>query len=551
MTRRVFVMVAVLVTVLLVPAPAGAGGEGLSTLPYSFSTPVLVTAPEGDDRLFVVELGGRIRMVDDGVISTFADLGGFISTGGERGLLGLAFSPDFDSDGRLWVSYTDTGGDSRVDRFEVNGAGTAVDLSTRTKVLQVAQPASNHNGGMIAFADDGMLLVGLGDGGGGGDPFENGQDTSTLLGAILRLDVKDRGGSGYGIPSDNPFVGKSGRDEIWAYGLRNPWRFSVDGKNGDVWIGDVGQGAREEVDRLAYDADAGSNLGWDRWEGSTCFESCGSTAGLTFPVHEYSHADGRCSITGGYVVRTPGAVSLAGTYVFSDFCGGGVRIYDPATDKVRLLDGGGSIGSVFGSGQDGLGHVYVTTSNRIHRVVDSGTRFRDVAATDTFANDILALSDAGVTRGCNPPANDRFCPRDLVTREQMAAFITRAAAYTRQKEPFVDVPDDDVFAGDIGAIAAAGVTRGCNPPTNNRFCPDDVVSRKEMAAFLARALGLPRQAESFTDVAADDTFARDIGAIAAKGITRGCNPPDNDRFCPDAPVTREQMAAFVVRAFDL
>lgn len=551
MRIRVLVLVTMLLSVLVVPAPVAASGEGLSTLPHSFSTPVLVTAPDGDDRLFVVELGGRIRVVDGGTVSTFADLRSLVSTGGERGLLGLAFSPDFAKDGRLWVHYTDGGGDSRVDRFEVNGSGTAVDLSTRTRVIEVDQPAPNHNGGMIAFAKDGMLLVGLGDGGGGGDPYENGQDTSTLLGSILRLDVKDRSGSGYAIPSDNPFVGKSGADEIWAYGLRNPWRFSVDRKKGDVWIGDVGQGTREEVDRLSYDPDAGYNLGWDRWEGSTCFESCGSKSGLTFPVHEYSHADGRCSITGGYVVRTPGAVSLAGKYVFSDFCGGGVRVYDPATDDVRILDGGADVGSVYGFGEDGLGNVYVTTSSRIHRIVDSGTRFRDVAADNVFVNDILALADAKVTRGCNPPANDLFCPEDPVTREQMAAFVTRAAGYVRQKEPFVDVPDDDTFAGDIGAIEAAGVTRGCNPPVNDRFCPDAVVSREQMAAFLTRALGLEPQPESFVDVPADDTFAGDIGALAKAGITRGCNPPANDRFCPDDPVTRQQMAAFLVRAFDL
>ena len=550
MRTRSVLLAMLVVAALLVPTAAVADGEGLVRLPHNFDTPVLVAAPDGDDRLFVVELAGRIRVVDGGSVSTFADLRSLVSTGGERGLLGLAFSPDFADDGRLWVNYTDNDGDTRVDRLEVDASGTAVDPGSRVNVIEVDQPYSNHNGGMIAFASDGMLLVGLGDGGGGGDPDENGQDTATLLGSILRLDVKDRAGSGYRVPPDNPFVGRSGRDEIWAHGLRNPYRFSVDRSTGDVWIGDVGQGTREEVDRLAYEPGAGHNLGWDRWEGTHCFESCGSGDGLVFPVHEYGHGDGRCSITGGYVVRAPGAGALAGSYLFSDFCGGGVRVYDPDTDDVRLLRGG-DVGSVYGFGEDGHGNVHVTTSDRVYRVVDSGTRFHDVGADDTFADDIVALAEAGVTRGCNPPANDLFCPEDPVTREQMAAFITRAAGYARQDEPFHDVPDDDVFAQDIGAIAANDVTRGCNPPDNDRFCPDAVVTRAQMAAFLVRARGLERQAEQFVDVAADDTFAGDIGALAAADVTRGCNPPDNDRFCPDDPVTREQMAAFLVRAFDL
>ena len=464
------------------------------------------------------------------------------------GLLGMAFSPDYETDRRVYLANTDdTGGDTTVARFTVDRDRTRIVESTSTTVIEVDQPRSTHNGGMIAFDRDGMLLVGLGDGG-GSSSRGNAQDTTdNLLGSILRLDVVGRPGGGYAVPADNPFVGRTGDDEIWVHGVRNPWRFDVDPATGDVWIGDVGQGSREELDLVAAGTTGPVNLGWPLYEGSRPYDG-GSTSGLTFPVFEYDHGDGDRSITLGGVMRGPSAGAAAGDVVIADFVSGRVWVYDPDTDRRRDV---ARVSNVFGSGRDAEGEVYVTTASTVFRVEGSGTRFRDVAAGSTFAADIEALAAEGVTRGCDPPANERFCPDALVTREQMAAFVRRAEGLARRDEPFTDVSDDSVFAGDIGAIAAAGITRGCDPPATVRFCPTDVVTREQMAAFVRRARGLPAAGESFRDVSSSNPFAADIGAIQAAGITRGCNPPADDRFCPRDPVTRAQMAAFVVRAWDL
>ncbi len=488
-------VLALAATLLVLPAAGATAGEVRVVRVGTYDVPLLVTAPPGDDRLYVVERAGRIIQVTLGADGrersrrTFADLRSRVGSAGEGGLLGLAFSPDHARDRRLWVAYTDrdSPGDLVVERYTTTTDRTRIVGSSRTRVIEVQQPASNHNGGMIAFARDGMLLVGLGDGGGSGDPRDRAQDTGDLLGSILRLDVVDRTGSGYAIPPDNPFVGRSGRDEIWAYGLRNPWRFSVDPLNGDVWIGDVGQDAREEADRLPYRPSRAFNLGWDCFEGSRAFEGSCTRSGKTFPVHEYGHGAGDCSITGGAVQRGPSAPAEAGDYVFADFCSGRVWAYDRDTDRARLI---ARTGRVFGSGQDAAGDVYLTTASAVLRVEGSGTRFRDVAAGSTFARDIERLAAAGITRGCNPPANDRFCPRDPVTREEMAAFIRRAERLPGAPEPFRDVASTDTFARDIGAIAAEGITRGCNPPVNDRFCPRDVVTRQQMAAFIVRGWGL-------------------------------------------------------------
>ena len=509
--------------------PVAAAGERLTTVATDLQVPLLVTAPPDDDRLFIVERAGRILVLHPGGRrEVFADLRSRISTEGEGGLLGLAFSPRHASDGRLWVHYYGTDGASHVDRLEVGADPDRVDPTTRTRVLRVPQPATNHNGGMLAFARDGMLLVALGDGGGAGDPFGNGQDTSTLLGSLLRLDVLDRGGGGYAVPADNPFVGRSGRDEIWAYGLRNPYRFSVDRRTGDVWIGDVGQSRREELNRLPYRPGTAYNLGWNRWEGSLCYSSCGSRSGLVFPVAELDHdADGVCSITGGYVSRSSRTPDLAGDHVFGDFCAGRVLAYDPGTDRVRTLDLP-RLSRIFSFGEDARGDLYVMDASTVWRIDGSGTRFTDVAAGSTFARDIERIAAAGITRGCNPPANTRFCPDEPVTRAQMAAFLTRALGLPGRAEQFVDVAADNIFARDIGAIAAQGITRGCNPPRNDRFCPSDPVTRAQMAAFLTRAEGLRRQPEPWLVPArpAPGRSRHRVGTPRAAGLPSGaCATP--------------------------
>ena len=269
-----------------------------------------VNAGDGSGRIFVVEQGGLIRIVRDGKLlpEPFLDVSAEIKSGGERGLLGLAFHPDFPQDPRFFVDYTDTNGDTHVASFTVDAANPdRANAGSEQRLLFVDQPYANHNGGALAFGPDGDLYVALGDGGSGGDPHGNGQKLSTMLGKILRIDVGAAGATAYTVPPDNPFVSTSGAEPaIFLYGLRNPWRFSFDRATGDLWIGDVGQGAWEEVD-VARAGTSGENYGWNRMEATHCFrpqEGC-DESGLTMPVAEYSHSDG-CTVIGGYVYRGSG-----------------------------------------------------------------------------------------------------------------------------------------------------------------------------------------------------------------------------------------------------
>ena len=249
------------------------GGVTVGRVADGFDAPLLVTAPPGDDRLFVVEQGGLVHSVDQAgrrEPAPLLDRRDRVVAGGARGLLGLAFHPDYETNGRLFVNYTDAAGTTRVVEHLVDPTDGTPDSGR--EIIAVEQPFANHNGGNLVFGPDGHLHVGLGDGGSGGDPEGNGQDTGTLLGSILRLDVDGRApGQPYAIPADNPFAGGGGRPEIYVYGLRNPWRISYDGPTGDLWIADVGQDALEEIDRLPRSVAAGANLGWNAFEGSESF----------------------------------------------------------------------------------------------------------------------------------------------------------------------------------------------------------------------------------------------------------------------------------------
>ena len=276
------------------------GGLELELVTGGLDAPLFLTAPPGDDRLFVLEQPGTIRIIDGGVLQSepFLDLRDRVLDGGERGLLGLAFHPGYAANGAFFVNYTDTDGDTRVERYVVSADPDVADPASARLVLAIDQPFSNHNGGMLAFAPDGTLWIGTGDGGGAGDPDENGQDLSSLLRKILRIDVD--GGSPYAVPADNPFAsGSDARPEIWALGLRNPWRFSFDAPSGDVYVADVGQNTFEEINRVPADR-AGVNYGWNVMEGAHCFaaQSCDAT-GLEPPILESDHGEG-CSVTGGY-----------------------------------------------------------------------------------------------------------------------------------------------------------------------------------------------------------------------------------------------------------
>ncbi|HUG00286.1 MAG TPA: PQQ-dependent sugar dehydrogenase [Longimicrobiales bacterium] len=324
--------------------------------------PVFLTAPSGDGRQFIVEQSGRIRILADGQVAAvpFLDIGDRVLDGGERGLLGLAFHPDYASNGRFYVHYTRSDGTSRIARFQAGSGADVADPESESVVLEVAQPFSNHNAGMLEFGPDGLLYIAFGDGGGSGDPNGNGQDTGTLLGSLLRIDVD--GADPYAIPAGNPFPpGGSERPEIWAWGLRNPWRFSIDSVAGRIWIGDVGQNSAEEINRQPLDA-AAVNYGWSVMEGRSCFEatSC-DQAGLARPLVEYGHDEG-CSVIGGYVYRGP-AAELQGLYFFSDFCSGFVRSVAEQSEPASPTEWETpNFGRVLSFGRDAVGELYLLTA---------------------------------------------------------------------------------------------------------------------------------------------------------------------------------------------
>jgi glucose/arabinose dehydrogenase len=306
----------------------------VETVDDGLEQPIDIAVPDDDSgRVFVVEQAGRIRTLQDGqlVSEPFLDIRERISSGGERGLLGLAFHPDFPADPRLFVNYTDRAGDTVVAEYQLDGTGEVGDAESERILLQIDQPYPNHNGGAVVFGPDGMLYISTGDGGAGGDPHGNGQRLDTLLGKILRIDVDGTpdDGSSYRIPDDNPFVDTDdAMPEIWLTGLRNPWRIRFDGGTGNLWIGDVGQGSWEEID-VAPPGEGGLNFGWNRMEGFDCFEprSGCDEAGLTLPVAAYGHEFG-CAVIGGVVVRDPGQPLFDGGYVFSDSCSGILWVLD-------------------------------------------------------------------------------------------------------------------------------------------------------------------------------------------------------------------------------
>jgi glucose/arabinose dehydrogenase len=310
---------------------SGAASTGVKlTRIGTFAQPDYLISPPGDaHRLFVVGKTGRIQIVKDGHVlaQPFLSLAGKVSTSSEQGLLSMAFAPDYATSGLFYVDYTDLNGDSHVVEYHVSPNPDVADAASARQVLFQRQPQANHNGGLLLFGPDNLLYIGFGDGGGGDDVdaghnprIGNGQDLGTWLGKILRIDPRPSGGKPYTVPGGNPVVHRRGaRPEIYAYGLRNPWRFTFDGT--DMVIADVGQEKEEEVDFSPHGTARGANYGWRVWEGRLHHAS-GSAPHAKFPVIVYPHTDGRCSITGGYVVRDPRLTSLKGRYVFGDFCGG-------------------------------------------------------------------------------------------------------------------------------------------------------------------------------------------------------------------------------------
>jgi glucose/arabinose dehydrogenase len=352
------------------PPPATSNSLRLQTVTAVLSSPVFLTAPTGDvGRLFIVEQGGLIRILNslDGTLraTAFLDVAGLIVTGGEQGLLGMAFDPNYAGNGRFYIYYTNTAGDIVIARYGVSSNPDIANAGAQAILKTIAHPTNqNHNGGMLAFGPDGCLYAGIGDGGGRGDPNGNAQNTNSLLGKILRLDPE----TGSACGTDNPFAnGTGGAPEVWSFGLRNPWRFSFDRSTGVLYIGDVGQDQREEVDAVVGpNAGQGVNFGWNIMEGFACFNppsGCNSS-GLTPPILDYSHDAGACSVTGGYVYRGTLNPAVNGSYFYADYCAGFVRSFQlqggrPSSQNTwPLLSPGGQITSF---GEDARGELYILT----------------------------------------------------------------------------------------------------------------------------------------------------------------------------------------------
>ncbi len=369
-----------LTALLATPALAAAMIDGVAVdfarVGEGFERPVAIAPLPGDGRLVVVEKTGTIRFLDDGAPgAVFLDLKGLVSTGNEQGLLGLALDPGFAETGRFYVNYTDTEGDTQIAAYTASNG--VADAGSAKILLSIDQPEANHNGGWIAIGPDGLLYIAMGDGGGGGDQhgeIGNGQDKDALLGKILRIDPNS--GDPYAIPADNPFAQGGGAPEVFAYGVRNPWRNAFDGDT--LYVADVGQGAWEEINALSLGEATGANLGWRTMEGRECYpaEAMCVQGSMVMPVHVYGH-DAGCSITGGLVYRGAALPAVQGRYFFADWCSGvieGLRLENgEATALVNTADELGGVGNVNGFGTDAEGEMYVLN--------DDGTILKMVPAS--------------------------------------------------------------------------------------------------------------------------------------------------------------------------
>jgi glucose/arabinose dehydrogenase len=385
--RMIHSILLIIIAITTFSSPSGATILATTRIASGLELPLFVASPpQSPTTLFILEQHtGKIKIFKNGAIlpTPFLNIHDRVGdTGSERGLLGLAFHPDYSINGYFYVDYTNYSGNTVVSRFHVSANPDIADPSSESILLSINQPYPNHNGGMLAFGlNDGYLYIGMGDGGSGGDPGNRAQNDNELLGKILRIDVDN--GTPYGIPPSNPYVGIQGkRPEIWAKGVRNPWRFSFDRQTADIYIADVGQDTWEEIDFQPASSTGGENYGWRLMEGAHCFNpstNC-DPGGLTYPIHEYNHSTG-CSITGGYNYRGRIMPQVSGTYFFADYCSNQIWSFNYVNDSLRNFvertselapNGGLSIGSISSFGEDGYGEVYITD-------LDGGEIFKIVA----------------------------------------------------------------------------------------------------------------------------------------------------------------------------
>jgi len=527
--------------------------------------PVFIThAGDGSGRQFIIERAGRIRIVKNGTLlpAAFLDIHTLVnSSGSEQGLLALAFHPNYASNGQFYTVHTVQDGSLVLSRF--NRSPSNPDLanaSSQVTLLTIPHPTNtNHNGGTLAFGPDGFLYWSTGDGGGGGDLPNNAQNLTVLLGKILRLDVDS--GAPYGIPSSNPFFNDpnpSVRKEIWAYGLRNPWKYSFDSQTGDLFIGDVGQGTREEIDFQPAASAGGENYGWHVMEGSLCFNpasGCDKT-GKVLPIAEYDHTVG-CSVTGGYIYRGSQYPLLQGHYFYGDFCTGALfSLQGNSISGWNVTPLGNAPYSISTFGEDENGELYLADygTGKIYQL--QYTTFADVPATHIFYRYIEGFYQAGITAGCSTGPL-RYCPDSPVTRGEMAVFIERALGnFSPNPSPtgmFTDISGGDPFKPFIEEFYNAGITSGCSA-SPLRYCPSLPVTRGQMAVFIERALGTfspnPSPNGMFSDLSPSDPFTPFIEQLYSDGITSGCSASPL-KYCPQAFVTRGEMAVFLDRAFGI
>ena len=545
---------------VLIALPVMMAGQELRTIPVAEGLPAptdIQHAGDGSGRLFVVQQSGAIRIIRDGAVlpQPFLDIGSRVSCCGERGLLGLAFPPGYAESGRFYVNYTDTAGNTVIAQYRVTENPDVADAASEVPLLTVNQPFANHNGGQLRFGPGGDLYISTGDGGGAGDTQNNAQRLDTLLGKILRIDVEDEPGQ-VRIPPSNPFVDQAGaRAEIWAYGLRNPWRISFDRGNGDLWIADVGQNLYEEVNYQPSSSRGGENYGWRLMEGLHCFNpSPCDPQGLALPVVEYDRSNGACSVTGGFVYRGHGSPGLRGTYLYADFCNGriwGVDHLDTDWTNRLLLDSDFLITTF---GEDEAGEVYVADARdgRIYRLEGpQEPRFVSAAVTNAAsfrsgmtAGSLATVFGAGFLNNNGIVLAEEIpLPFDLagvsMTIDGLPAPILAVANFRGQEQINFQVPFEVTGRAEVQVV----VTRN-GVPSASITAP--VLAHQPGVYTWDGTEAVAVHNAGYSIVTAENPLeAGEFAFVYAEGIGPVSNPPATGAAAPSDPLATAQAPVSV------